>query len=61
MSVRTWPFLAWRYSLNRAVAFLHATGFVLRMWGIVIPITRDGGLVVAWMRREPVIVEPDND
>jgi hypothetical protein len=46
------PLLMWRYKMALAVEFLEAAGYELLAWGVTIPITKHGGLVITWMRKE---------
>lgn len=55
----TWtkaPFVMRRYPWRKAIGFLSGAGWGLWAWGFCLPLTRHGGLVVAWMRKEQVCI-----
>jgi hypothetical protein len=46
------PFWMRRYDMQRCTDFLREAGYRLFAWGVTIPITKHGGLVITWMRKE---------
>lgn len=48
----TRPFFMRRYDMQHAGTFLRASGFRLFAWGILVPVSRHGGIGIMWLRRE---------